>query len=55
MLPEAVQLFFMAAQFFRAVFTLQIIVCVFRKTFREAEKGDFPPEEQDDGSSEKRP
>ena len=55
MLPEAVQLFFMAAQLFRAVFTLQVIVRVFRKTFREAEEGDFPPEEQDDGSDKKGP
>ena len=55
MLPEAVQLFFMAAQLFRAVFTLQVIVRVFRKTFREAEEGDFPPEEQDDGGGKKTP
>ena len=55
MLPEAVQLFFVGAQFFRAVFTLQIIVCVFRKTFRKTEKGDFPSEEQDDGSGKKGP
>ena len=54
-LPEPVQLFFMGAQFFRAVFTLQIIVCIFRKTFRETEEGDFPPEEQDDGSGKKGP